>query len=163
MAKIVTVDQMKAIESAADKAGVTYAMMMEAAGRAVAEAVLARIENPADHKAVVLCGPGNNGGDGMVAAYHLAQSGVGSVALYFSKMPDENDPNLQRVREKGLLVVDAENDQRWRVLKNLMGGVTVLVDAVFGTGVRLPLKGTPADLLKQVKKLLAERDDLPLR
>lgn len=163
MTKIVTVTEMKAIESAADKAGVTYAMMMESAGTAVAQAALARLENPADHKVVVLCGPGNNGGDGMVAAHHLAEAGAASVALYFSKMPDENDPNLQRVRQKGLFVVDAENDQRWRVLKNLMGGVTVLIDAVFGTGVRLPLKGTPADLLQQVKKALEERAVLPLR
>ncbi len=163
MTKIITIEQMKAIEAAADKAGVTYAMMMEAAGTAVAQAVLARLENLADHKVVVLCGSGNNGGDGMVAAYHLAEAGVGSVALYFSKMPDENDPNLQRVREKSLFVVDAENDLRWRVLKNLMGGVTVLIDAVFGTGVRLPLKGKPADMLKQVSALLEERASLPLR
>jgi NAD(P)H-hydrate epimerase len=163
MPKVVTVSEMKAIESAADKAGVTYAMMMESAGTAVAQAALARLENPADHKVVVLCGSGNNGGDGMVAAYHLAEAGVGSVALYFSKMPDENDPNLQRVRQKGLFVVDAENDQRWRVLKNLVGGVTVLIDAVFGTGVRLPLKGVPAEMLKQVKKALEERAALPLR
>lgn len=162
MPKIVTVTEMKAIESAADQAGVTYAMMMETAGTTVAQAVLARLENPADHKVVVLCGHGNNGGDGMVAAFHLADAGLGSVALYFAKMPDENDPNLQRVRQKGLFVVDAENDQRWRVLKNLMGGVTVLIDAVFGTGVRLPLKGTPAEMLRQVKKALEERATLPL-
>lgn len=163
MTKIVTVAEMKAIEFAADEAGVTYAMMMESAGTAVAQAVLARLENPADHKVVVLCGHGNNGGDGMVAAYHLAEAGAGSVALYFAKMPDEDDPNLQRVRERGLFIADAENDQRWRVLKNLVGGVTVLIDAVFGTGVRLPLKGTPAEMLRQVKKALEERVALPLR
>lgn len=158
--KIVTVEQMRAIEATADKSGVTYAMMMEAAGSAVAQTVLARLDNPAEHKVVVLCGPGNNGGDGLVAAYHLADAGA-SVAVYCAKMPDENDPNLQRVRRKGLLVVDAENDQRWRVLKNLMGGVTVLIDAVFGTGVRLPLTGKPAELLKQVAQLLSERPDHP--
>jgi NAD(P)H-hydrate epimerase len=161
MPKIVTVAEMKAIEAAADRAGVTYALMMEAAGQAVAQAVLERLDHPAEHKVVVVCGKGNNGGDGMVAAYHLAEAGVGSVALYFALMPDESDPNLQRLRRKGLLVVDAENDQRWRVLKNLMGGVTVLIDAVFGTGVRLPLSGAPADLLKQVGRFLEERADRP--
>src|SRR5689334_1708143 len=158
--KIVTVEQMRTIEAAADKAGVTYAMMMESAGSAVAQTVLARLDNPAEHKVVVLCGSGNNGGDGLVAAYHLAEAGA-SVAVYCAKMPEENDPNWQRVRQKGLLVVDAENDQRWRVLKNLIGGVTVLIDAVFGTGVRLPLTGKPAELLKQVAQLLLERKDRP--
>jgi NAD(P)H-hydrate epimerase len=156
MIQIVTISEMKSIEAAADKAGVSYATLMENAGKAVAEAVLARIENPASHKIVVLCGSGNNGGDGLVAAYHLAEAGA-AVSIYCAKPLDENDPNLQRVRQKSLLVVDAENDQRWRVLKNLIGGVTVLIDAVFGTGARLPLHGKPAELLTQVKKLLDER------
>jgi NAD(P)H-hydrate epimerase len=151
---------MKAIEAAAVRAGVAYAAMMDAAGNAVAEHVLARIENPAEHKVVVLCGSGNNGGDGLVTANRLAEAGA-SVAVYASKMPDESDAKVQRLREKGLLIVDAENDQRWRVLKNLMGGVTVLIDAVFGTGVRLPLTGRPADMLKQVTRLLEDRTANP--
>ena len=68
---------------------------------------------------------------------------------------------VQRLREKGLLVVDAENDQRWCVLKNLMGGVTVLVDALFGTGARVPISGNPGDLLKQVARFLQERGSPP--
>lgn len=161
--KIVTVSEMKAIEAAADKAGLSYAMMMDSAGQAVAENVLARISNPAEHKVVVLCGTGNNGGDGLVAANRLAEAGA-TVAIYALKPLDENDVKVKRLREKGLLVVDAENDQRWRVLKNLMGGVTVLVDAIFGTGARLPITGKPADLLKQVTSFLEERTSAaPLR
>ncbi|MCC6192447.1 MAG: NAD(P)H-hydrate epimerase, partial [Anaerolineales bacterium] len=154
--KIVTVEQMRKIEAAADQAGVSYAMMMDTAGQAVAEHVLARLPAPADHRVVVLCGTGNNGGDGLVAAHRLAEAGA-TVAVYATKPLDENDPKVQRLREKGLLIADAENDQRWRVLKNLMGGVTVLVDAVFGTGVKLPLKGRPADLLRQAARYLADR------
>jgi NAD(P)H-hydrate epimerase len=154
---------MQAIESAADRVGVTYAMMMESAGRAVAEAVLNQLDNPAQEKVVALCGKGNNGGDGLVAAFHLAAAGA-SVAVYAAQPLDENDSKVQRLRAKGLLIVDAENDLRWRVLKNLMGGVTVLIDAVFGTGVRLPLSGVAADLLKQTAKFLEDRaDDPPLR
>jgi NAD(P)H-hydrate epimerase len=156
LTKIVTVDQMRAIEAAADQAGITYAMMMDAAGNAVAEHVLARIGPPADHKVVVLCGSGNNGGDGLVAANRLAEAGA-SVTVYATQPLDESDPKVQRLRARGLLLVDAENDQRWRVLKNLMGGVTVLVDAIFGTGVRLPLKGKPADLLRMLSRYLADR------
>jgi len=161
--KVVTVAEMKAIEAAADKAGVSFAMMMDSAGQAVAENALARITNPAEHKVVVLCGSGNNGGDGLVAANRLAEAGA-TVAVYALKPLDESDAKVQRLREKGLLVVDAENDQRWRVLKNLMGGVTVLVDGVFGTGARLPIAGKPADLLRQVAKFLEERTaEPPLR
>ena len=66
--KIVSGAEMKAIEAAANAAGVTYAAMMDAAGNAVAEHILARIASPADEKVVILCGSGNNGGDGLVAA-----------------------------------------------------------------------------------------------
>ena len=155
--KIVTIQEMKAIEAAADQAGISFAMMMDAAGQAVAENILARVGAPGDHKAVVLVGGGNNGGDGLVAANRLAEAGM-TVAVYGLKPADENDIKVQRLRERGLLLVDAENDMRWRVLKNLMGGVTVLVDAVFGTGVRLPLKGQAAELLKRTRDWLAERE-----
>ncbi len=161
--KIVSVAEMKAIEAAGDQAGLSYAMMMDSAGQAVAENTLARLSHPAEHKVVVLCGTGNNGGDGLVAANRLAEAGA-TVAVYALKPVDETDVKVQRLRQKGLLLVDAENDQRWRVLKNLMGGVTVLVDAVFGTGARLPITGKPADLLKQVARFLAERSGVaPLR
>jgi ADP-dependent NAD(P)H-hydrate dehydratase / NAD(P)H-hydrate epimerase len=161
--KIVTISEMKGIEAAADKAGLSFAMMMDSAGQAVAEHILARTTAVSDSKVVVLCGSGNNGGDGLVAANRLAEAGA-AVSVYALKPLDETDAKVQRLREKGLLVVDAENDQRWRVLKNLLGGVTILVDAVFGTGARLPITGRPADLLKQVKKLLDERPgEQPLR
>ncbi len=158
--KIVTVAQMKAIEAAADAAGVSYAMMMDAAGSAVAEHILARLTRPADHKVVLLCGTGNNGGDGLVAAHRLAEAGV-PTTVYAVAPPDESDVKVQRLRAASVFVVDAENDARWRVLKNLMGGVTVLVDAVFGTGARLPLGGKPADLLKQAARYLADRAENP--
>lgn len=162
MPKVVTVAQMQAIESAADRAGVTFAMMMESAGQAVAEAVLAQLADPAQEKVVVVCGQGNNGGDGLVAAFYLAEAGT-TVAVYAAHPLDESDSKVQRLRAKGLLIADAENDQRWRVLKNLLGGATVLIDAVFGTGVRLPLSGPSADLLGQIAKFLEDRaDDPPL-
>src|SRR6185503_9411009 len=109
--KIVTIAEMKEIEAAADKAGISYAMMMDAAGQAVAENILARIGEPAEHKAVVLVGGGNNGGDGLVAANRLAEAGM-TVAVYGLKPADEADVKVQRLRERGLLMVDAENDMR---------------------------------------------------
>src|SRR5687767_6103445 len=99
--KIVTVAETKAIEAAADRAGVSYAMLMDAAGNAVAENILARISQPAEHKVVVLVGTGNNGGDGLVAAHRLAEAGA-SVSVYALRPPDESDLKVQRLRAKGL-------------------------------------------------------------
>ncbi|MFQ5406881.1 MAG: NAD(P)H-hydrate epimerase [Anaerolineales bacterium] len=162
MLKIVTVAQMRALEAAADAAGVTYAEMMDRAGAAVAEVVQARIETLQGKTIVVLVGPGNNGGDGLVAGRLLAEAGA-TVKFYFLRPPAEDDPNVAKARAGEMFMADAENDQRWRVLKNVLRGADVLVDALFGTGVRLPLRDSAARLLQQVGRTLADGDRRPLR
>jgi NAD(P)H-hydrate epimerase len=167
--KIVTVEQMRQIEVAADararakaaKGGATYAAMMERAGRAVAEAVAARLGDVRERKVTVLAGPGNNGGDGLVAARYLAEAGA-AVSVYLSKTRDEADENFAKVGAAGLFVADAENDQRSRVLNNLINGADVVVDALLGTGTKLPLKGKTQDVLEQTGKTLRDRARRPL-
>lgn len=66
--EIITVEQMRAIDAACAGAGVPTRTLMENAGRAVADAIVARFS---PRPTAVLCGPGNNGGDGWVAARHL--------------------------------------------------------------------------------------------
>ena len=161
MPKIVTVEQMRAIEAAADRGGLTYAQMMENAGRAAAEEILRRVQVDDQTRVLVLCGSGNNGGDGLVAAYHLAEAGA-QVSAYLTKMRDEGDPLIARLRARGVLVVDGENDQRWRVLKNLTSGARVIVDALLGTGAQLPVKGKLGTMLSNVGKVLEERRERPM-
>ncbi len=64
--KVFTVAEMVAAERAADAAGVSYDEMMETAGRRVAEAIIERMP-VRDRRVLILVGPGNNGGDGLVA------------------------------------------------------------------------------------------------
>src|SRR5690349_4125154 len=101
--KIVSVEQMRQIEQAADAAGVSYSTMMENAGGAVALRVLeilSQVPNPADARVTLLIGPGNNGGDGLVAGRVIAeQSGV-LVRFYLLTRRDEDDPLLKVVRDK---------------------------------------------------------------
>jgi len=93
MPKIVTVDQMRTIEAAADRAGVTYAQLMENAGRAVAQATLARLTDAPAHRVLVLCGSGNNGGDGLVAAHYLAEAGC-AVSVYLASAARRDQSQL---------------------------------------------------------------------
>ena len=76
--KLVTVDQMRRIEAASDALGHTYAAMMERAGSAVARVIQARLD-VRGRRILVLVGPGNNGGDGLVAARHLHDAGAKRV------------------------------------------------------------------------------------
>src|SRR3990172_2680779 len=151
---------MRRLESEADAAGVSYAAMMEYAGRAVADAVLARVA-PSETTAVLLVGPGNNGGDGLVCARHLADAGL-TVKVYCLKPPDETDSKVIALGERSIFVVDAEGDMQSRVLKHLLNGATVVVDALFGTGARLPVKDKAAQLLGQAKRIIDARAKRPI-
>lgn len=154
--KVVTVEQMRAIETAADAAGQTYAMMMEQAGRAVAEALMARQDVRGRH-VLLLVGPGNNGGDGLVAARYLVQAGA-EVACYLTRPRDpETDENFRRLRELGCFCVAAPDDHQRRRLRKLAAGVDVIIDALLGTGTRLPVKGTIAEVLQAVGRVLNRR------
>jgi len=159
--KIVTIDEMRRLEAEADAAGVSYATMMEHAGKAVAEAILARVD-PKTASVVVLVGPGNNGGDGLVAARHLVDAGA-TVKVYCLKPPDDSDSKVIELRNRSVFLVDAENDtlRESRLLKHALGGATVIVDSLFGTGARLPLRDKAAQTLRQVVARLGEGRSRP--
>jgi NAD(P)H-hydrate epimerase len=159
--KVVSVEEMKAIEKAADASGLTYDKMMENAGRAVADAVLERIGTPAGKRVAILVGSGNNGGDGLVVGHHLAQAGA-QVSAYLAGARPEVDPHLAKLRTHGSLVANAGDDQRHRVLRNLMATADVVVDAILGTGFRLPLREEIHDVLALAKKTVEERRKPPL-
>ncbi len=154
--KVVMVEQMRRIEAASDAAGYSYAAMMEKAGRAVAEAIIARRE-VRDRRVLVLVGPGNNGGDGLVAARYLAEAGA-RVACYLSRPRDPaEDENFRLVQERGLAIVLASEDGKRDMLQQLALEANVVVDALLGTGARLPLRGTLAKMLSLVGRVLAAR------
>ena len=99
--KIVTTDEMRALERAADASGLSYDRMMENAGCAASEAIR---ERAASGAVLILVGPGNNGGDGLVVARRLARSHY-SVRVYIWKRSRTPDPNLDAVREMGIPIV----------------------------------------------------------
>ena len=142
MAKIVTVKEMVQIEKAANAAGHTYAQMIEQAGKSVADALLSKIPELSGKHILVLVGTGNNGGDGLVAARWLAEAGA-AVVVYLTKKRPAEDPHLTALKEIGLLIANAEEDQRNRVLDLQLGRADIVIDAVLGTGFKLPLRGPP--------------------
>jgi NAD(P)H-hydrate epimerase len=163
--KIVSVETTRAIEAAADAGGLSYDGLMQNAGRATADRILKALAEhaPADQARVtVLVGSGNNGGDGLVAARLVAAESDALVRCYLLKRRDEADPQLKAARDAGLFIANAEDDQRYRVLFNMVASTHVLVDALFGIGIRLPLQGEAQKLLRQVHAALeAARETTP--
>ncbi len=152
--KVVTVAQMRAIEAAADAAGHSYAAMMERAGRAVAEVLLHRMDVKG-RRVLVLVGPGNNGGDGLVAARFLAQAGA-DVACFLTRPRDpRQDENFRRLQEMHIPCVLA-NDANNQALRRRAASADVIVDALLGTGTGLPVTGTVAQVLRAVGEALTQ-------
>ena len=159
MIKIFTVREMVTAEKAADAAGISYEEMMEKAGWAVAEAIIDR-SPVADRQITILVGPGNNGGDGLVAGRYLAEAGAQVTFYLYKERSVGDDSNMAKVQEMGLPVILLEYDQRYRVLRTRIHVTDILVDALLGTGVSRPIEGELAKLMRQVQAALEERGRL---
>src|SRR5258708_28938296 len=159
MIKIVTVDEMRAIEAAADKAGISYVQMMDTAGRAVADRAKQILADYPDPRVAVLIGPGNNGGDGLVAGRLIAEETRATVTFFVVKAREENDENYAKVRAANLLIVDGPTDaeQGYRVLRTMIANADLIIDALLGTGTKLPLKGDMEKALRQIHQALEGR------
>jgi hydroxyethylthiazole kinase-like uncharacterized protein yjeF len=148
MKELLTAAQMKASETAAIESGaVTGLELMERAGRGVVEAIFETWPELAktDHRAVVLCGPGNNGGDGFVIARLLRDWGW-EVAVFLygdaEKLPPDARANYERWREMG--EVQPFDAGAFSLQAGAGAPAAVFVDAVFGTGLTRPFDLFPA-------------------
>ncbi|SLN36382.1 Bifunctional NAD(P)H-hydrate repair enzyme Nnr [Roseovarius litorisediminis] len=148
MTELLTAAQMRAIETAAIESGeVTGLELMERAGRGVVEAVFEEWPELAatSHRAVVLCGPGNNGGDGFVVARLLKEWGWEvEVFLYGDpgKLPPDAKVNCERWLEIGE-VAEWNDSAIEDILDERTNGL--VIDALFGTGLTRPM---PDDTLR---------------
>ncbi len=165
MIKIATVEEIRSIEAAADKAGVSYAQMMDNAGRAVADRVKQILEEYPEPRLAVLVGPGNNGGDGLVAGRLIAEETNATVTFFLTQPRDESDANFAKVKAANLLTADAPTDseQGYRVLRTMIANADVILDALLGTGTKLPIKGEMGKVLKQIHQALHDREADRLR
>ncbi len=155
--KIVTVSQMKEIERETNRSGTSYEMMMENAGSGVAQAITDRLD-PDGRSIVVLVGPGNNGGDGLVAGRLLAEAGA-RVTFYLLKPRTEGDSNFARVRQLNLPTITVDKDENGERLHEIVAAADVVVDALLGTGVDRPIGGALRSVLERtVAALGANRD-----
>jgi len=148
MVKLVSVAEMQAVERAADAAGLTYAQMMENAGRGLAEAVRQRYGHLPQKSAYGLVGSGNNGGDTLVALTHLAGWGWRTSACIVRPRA-KDDALLARLSQAGGEIVAGEALSEWL---SAVPEQAVLLDGILGTGARLPLKAELAAALAATRQ-----------
>ncbi len=164
--KALTAEEMREVDKQTTaRFGISGAQLMEAAGRAVSDEILRELEVAASsgvRKGVrisILCGKGNNGGDGLVAARHLKVAGIEAEVYLFgdpSKMAGDAGENFQRWRNSGgaLQVVDSEPS--WEKIFPAIAGSHVIVDALLGTGLRGAVTGLVARAITDVNEMSRE-------
>ncbi len=145
--------RMRSADAAAIRAGIPSGVLMETAGAALVEALRAMF--PAWMRVAVVCGPGNNGGDGLVAARLLAGGGV-AVELFTLRDPSDyrGDPaeNLTRARAFGLAPAPISARGGFSLLDRGLAACDGIVDALFGTGLARPLSGPAGRVVEAINR-----------
>ena len=154
MPAIASVHAIRQIEAAADAGGISYAEMMQRAGWAAAQRAMTHLDGIPDPQVVVLVGPGNNGGDGLVAGRVLADEAGCAVRFYLLRPRPESDPQLRAVRRRGLTLFSATDDEHDLMLRQMISSAHLIIDALFGIGISLPLRDDAARLLQQVSAMM---------
>ena len=141
MKPVLTPEEASALDRETQARGVHAAELMERAGRAVARAARELAGGSYGRRAVVVCGKGNNGGDGLVAARHLARWGLRTTVVSLEGAGSLREPaatNARRLSEApGVRIAPFEEPR----LRRELDRADVVVDAIFGTGFR----GMPED------------------
>ncbi len=138
MIELLTTEEMGRADRLTIEGGVPGAVLMETAGRGVADEVSARYPDAAT--VAVLCGPGNNGGDGFVAAHHLRERG------YRVRLGFDGDP--ERLPEDAAAMAARYAGVREPLSVDLLDGADVIVDALFGAGLTRPIEGAAAAVIE---------------
>ncbi|APV44883.1 NAD(P)H-hydrate epimerase [Dehalogenimonas formicexedens] len=157
--KLVTAAEMRLLEKRALESGTSFGDLMHNAGRAVASEICGLFDSFPGKKALVLVGPGNNGGDGLVAARFLNDAGA-ITHVYLLAPRDPGDLVYNEALEAGISPIEVESDAGFSKLRELLGEADVVVDAIFGTGLGRPIGGASAAALTLVAEARNQRPDM---
>src|SRR5262245_2395239 len=158
MRPVVTAAEMRALDGATiNEVGLSAAILMETAGRAVADAALRMLGPERGHVAVV-CGPGNNGGDGFVAARVLRDRGIDAVVYLAAEraaVRGDARMHLEVFERVGGLARLLASAAQLAALGGRTFDVALVIDALFGVGLARPIEGHLAEVVAMM--LMAER------
>lgn len=127
-----------------DDIGIPSLVLMENAGRQAVAAMEAMYGDLLERQVAVLCGRGNNGGDGFVVARTLAQRGVDVSVFLIGRVAEVRGDarvNLDILGRLSVSVVEIADSQAWELHFSEVSDCTLIVDAIFGTGLNAPISG----------------------
>jgi NAD(P)H-hydrate epimerase len=136
-----------------EEIGIPSLVLMENAGRQVVAAMEAAYETRLNGRVAVLCGRGNNGGDGFVVARTLLQHGIDAAVFVVGALADvrgDAKANLDILGRLGVTVVEINDEQSWELHFSEISQCTLIVDAIFGTGLKSALGGMMETIVADV-------------
>jgi NAD(P)H-hydrate epimerase len=143
--RILTAAQMREADRfTIEEIGIPSLVLMENAGRQVVAAIEAAYEPQLAGRVAVLCGRGNNGGDGFVIARTLLQRGVDTAVFVIGSLGDvrgDARTNLDILGRLGVTVVEIGEEQSWELHFSEISQCTLIVDAILGTGLKAAVSG----------------------
>ena len=152
--KLATGGQMAGIDRRAIASGVAGLELMDKAGRGVFEVVIDRTREPGSMVAVV-CGKGNNGGDGFVVARCLKEAGVQVEAFLLERakaVSGDARTHLERARSAGVEIREIHSEREVDDLIPVLGRSSLIVDAILGTGLRGGARGVSNPAIEAVNR-----------
>jgi hydroxyethylthiazole kinase-like uncharacterized protein yjeF len=157
MRPVLTAAQMRdADRRTIEEIGLSGAVLMESAGAAVARAVRAR--RPTLRRPLILCGKGNNGGDGFVIARRLLDLSP-AVFLFASRADVRGEARLHMgaLERSGGVLTEVVDDQGWALVRAAAMETDLAIDALLGTGLHQAPAGAAAQAIALLRALRRER------
>ncbi|MBI2957605.1 MAG: NAD(P)H-hydrate dehydratase [Chloroflexi bacterium] len=160
--KIVTCEQARQIDRKAAEKGLTTAVLIENAGRAVASEIEKALGAVSGKNVLVLAGKGNNGSDGLVAARYLLDRGARPTVYLSGHRESPDDVAYSALGQRGIPVANIEEDSRHAKLDDLLNAADIVIDAFVGTGMKGALDGSMKSALEKVSGARAKRPSMVL-
>ncbi|NIM90756.1 MAG: NAD(P)H-hydrate dehydratase [Candidatus Aminicenantes bacterium] len=154
--KVLNAEQMKNIDRQTIKEiGILGPVLMENAGIQIVKALKSKFPEPQRERIVIVTGRGNNGGDGLVVARHLFNQDCQPLVLLLGteqEVKGDAALNLRIAQRIGIEILKITSAKVWDKHKTEVSKATLLVDAIFGTGLTKPVKGLYAKVIEDMNK-----------
>lgn len=138
-----------------EEIGIPGIVLMENAATGAVRVFLAHFAPPLNSRVLILCGRGNNGGDGYVMARYLSEAGLKVTVLVlaeFKKIAGDALVNLEILRRMGLDIHEVPAEEQWKKQRRLLKDCDFIIDGLLGTGLNSPVRGLYARVIEDVNR-----------
>jgi ADP-dependent NAD(P)H-hydrate dehydratase / NAD(P)H-hydrate epimerase len=155
--KILTAAQMREVDRlSTERHGIPSAQLMENAGSRFVEIFLSCVPDIEKQRTAIICGKGNNGGDGFVIARLLGERGAKPIVIICgdpTEIHGDAALNLRRLKKEGGEIIAARDANAWAAAKDAIALAGIVIDALFGTGMRGVVEGWLAEVINDLNRM----------